>query len=201
MKPLDKLRSIYLTWYLRFKGARVGVNLQVLGRVEILLRDKASLSNLSIGDDVVLGGRVFIRMRANGKIVLQKGVRTGTEVWLVAANNETFVVGDNSILGSYSIFNGGHGLQIGTNCIFAAFVYVNTSDHKFRKNELINNQGFFGAPIEIGDDVWLGGHVFINKGVRIGHGAVIGAGSIVTRDIPGYSIAAGNPARLIGERE
>lgn len=201
MKFLDKLHSIYLTWYLRIKGAKVGANLQVLGKLDILLRDEASFCNLSIGDDVVLGGRVYIRIRSNGKIVLRKGVRTGTEVWLVAANDETFVVGNNSILGSYSIFNGGHGLHIGTNCVFAAFVYVNTSDHKFRKNELIKNQGFFGAPIEIGNDVWLGGHVFINKGVRIGHGAVIGAGSIVTRDIPGYSIAAGNPARLIGERK
>ena len=78
---------------------------------------------------------------------------------------------------------------------------MNTSDHVFKRGELIQKQGFLGAPIEIGGDVWLGGQVFINKGVAIGKGTVIGAGSVVTKNIPEYMIAAGNPARVIGERD
>lgn len=52
----------------------------------------------------------------------------------------------------------------------------------------------------IEDDVWIGNRVIILDGVRVGHGAVIGAGSVVTASIPPYTIAAGVPARTIGER-
>nr|WP_234922612.1 acyltransferase [Aeromonas caviae] len=52
-------------------------------------------------------------------------------------------------------------------------------------------------PIVIGDNVWLGFDVVVLKGVRIGEGAIIGAKSVVTRDIPAWSVAAGNPAKVI----
>lgn len=201
MSVISILRSAFWTLYLRIRGAQVGSNFKVMGPLDVLLRDGAVLTNLVIGDNVTLGGKVYIRMRKNGRIVLGNGVRTGTEVWLVAANDCELAVGENSILGSYSIFNGGHGLRIGSDCIFAAFVYINSSDHGFRKGELIQKQGFFGAPVEIGDDVWLGGHVFINKGIRVGDGAVVGAGAVVMQDVPAYQIAVGNPARVIKERE
>jgi acetyltransferase-like isoleucine patch superfamily enzyme len=195
------INSKFWTHYLRARGARVGRNLIVNGMIDIVLRDGAQLSNLVIGDHVTLGGRVFIRMRKNGRIILANGVRTGTHVWLVTANDAEFRVGENSILSSYSIFNGGHGISIGADCIFAAFVYINSSEHFFKRGELIQKQGFFGAPVEIGDDVWLGGHLSINKGVKIGTGAVVGAGSVVTKDIPEYKVAVGNPAKVVKDRD
>ena len=54
-----------------------------------------------------------------------------------------------------------------------------------------------GAPIEIGDEVWIGGGALILPGVTIGARTVIGAGSVVTRDIPEGVFAAGNPCRVI----
>jgi len=54
--------------------------------------------------------------------------------------------------------------------------------------------------INIGHDVWIGARVLILSGVTIGTGAVIGAGSVVVKDIPPYTIAAGNPARPIRRR-
>jgi acetyltransferase-like isoleucine patch superfamily enzyme len=56
------------------------------------------------------------------------------------------------------------------------------------------------ATINIGDRVWIGGASIILPGVEIGEGAVIGAGSIVSRNVPPYSIAVGNPARVIKQR-
>jgi maltose O-acetyltransferase len=55
----------------------------------------------------------------------------------------------------------------------------------------------YGKPIEIGADVWVGGGAIILPGVSIGARAVIGAGSVVTRDVPEATFAAGNPCRAI----
>jgi tetrahydrodipicolinate N-succinyltransferase len=57
----------------------------------------------------------------------------------------------------------------------------------------------FGAPVEVGEDAWIGGNVTVLPGVRIGRGAVVGAGSVVTKDVPDGWVAAGNPARLMRE--
>ena len=52
----------------------------------------------------------------------------------------------------------------------------------------------------IGNDVWIGRNVIIISGVKIGDGSVIGAGSVVTKDVPPYAIAAGNPAKIVRMR-
>ncbi|OSC45138.1 acetyltransferase, partial [Streptomyces sp. 4F] len=52
----------------------------------------------------------------------------------------------------------------------------------------------------IGNDVWIGHGTTVMPGVRIGHGAIVAAGSVVTRDIPDYTVAGGNPARVIRHR-
>lgn len=62
-----------------------------------------------------------------------------------------------------------------------------------------NVRGGASAPVVIEDDVFIGMSCIILKGVRIGRGAVIGAGSVVSRDVPARMIAAGNPARVVGE--
>lgn len=54
----------------------------------------------------------------------------------------------------------------------------------------------FGHPIYIEDDCWIGGNVIILPGVRIGRGSTVGAGSVVTRDIPPYSVALGSPCKV-----
>jgi virginiamycin A acetyltransferase len=56
------------------------------------------------------------------------------------------------------------------------------------------------GPIHIGDDVWIGANCTITDGVKIGNGSVIGANSVVTSDVPEYSIYAGTPAKFIRKR-
>jgi len=56
------------------------------------------------------------------------------------------------------------------------------------------------GPIVVGNDVWIGARAIILSGVTIGNGAVVAAGSVVTKDVPPYAIAAGNPARPISYR-
>lgn len=55
------------------------------------------------------------------------------------------------------------------------------------------------SPILISDDVWVGAMATILKGVKIGEGAIVGAGSVVTKDVPPWTIVAGNPAKIIRE--
>jgi acetyltransferase-like isoleucine patch superfamily enzyme len=198
---MDQLRGFLWRLYLIMWGARVGRNFKVHGSLDILTRDGATLRNVSIGDNVSVGGKLYLRMRKNGRITIKNGASVGTEVWLVTANDAELSVGENSALSSYSIFNGGHGITIGADCVFAGFVYVNSSEHGSKKNEIIRKQGYYGSPVVIGNDVWLGGHVTVTQGVTLGDGAVIGANAVVTRDIPPYAIAIGSPAKVLKYRE
>ena len=86
-------------------------------------------------------------------------------------------------------------VRIGSFTLFGPGVQILTPLHPLdaqlrRKQEL-------GKPIDIGEDVWVGGAALILAGVRIGSRAVIGAGSVVTRDVPEDVFAAGNPCRVI----
>ena len=56
------------------------------------------------------------------------------------------------------------------------------------------------GPVTIGNNVWIADNVMILSGVSVGDGAVLGAGSIVTKDVPPYSVAVGSPARVIKKR-
>ena len=90
-------------------------------------------------------------------------------------------------------------VEIGDHCMFANGCFVTDANHRFSDPELpITWQGFVGkGPTRIGDNVWCGAHVVVTSGVTIGERCVIGANSVVTTDIPPFSIAAGAPARVI----
>jgi acetyltransferase-like isoleucine patch superfamily enzyme len=199
---IDGLRSFYWSTILRSRGARVGRNFSVGGSIKIKCRDGASLRNLHIGNDVSFSGTTtYLRLRANGRIYIADHVILGTEVWLVTANDALLRIGERTEIGSYSILNGGHGIDIGKNCWFAGFVYLNSSDHAIKSGRLIREQGFIGAPIRIGNDNWFGGQVFINKGITTGNGVVVGAGSVVTKSFPDNAVVVGNPARILKFRQ
>ena len=85
---------------------------------------------------------------------------------------------------------------IGSQVLFGPTVQVYAATHPLRASE--RRSGLeLGKPVEIGDEVWIGGGAIICPGVRIGAQTVIGAGSVVTRDIPERVFAAGNPCRVI----
>ncbi len=87
-------------------------------------------------------------------------------------------------------------IKIGDNCFIAPNVSIYTAGHAI--HPIARIAGYeYGAPVTIGDNVWIGGNTVICPGVTIGDNVVIGAGSIVTKDIPGWTIAAGNPCKVI----
>jgi len=99
-------------------------------------------------------------------------------------------------------FQGNGGLIIKKNTIFGPGVNIYTSNHIFSDiKKTIREQGDIYKSVLIDEDCWIGGNSIILPGVHIGKGSVIGAGSVVTKNIAEYSIAVGNPTRIIKNRQ
>jgi acetyltransferase-like isoleucine patch superfamily enzyme len=92
-------------------------------------------------------------------------------------------------------------ITIGQDSLIGAYSYIISANHCFKDtNKPIRLQGYTGAPIDIGRDIWIGCHVTILPGVTIGDGAVIAAGAVVNKDVPPFEIWGGVPAKKIGQR-
>lgn len=110
--------------------------------------------------------------------------------------------GTNITLGSRVFFNFNcvvldvGQVTIGSHVLFGPAVQIYTATHPLSAEK--RREGLESArPITIGSDVWVGGGSIICPGVTIGDRSVIGAGSVVTRDIPADTVAAGNPCRVL----
>ncbi len=88
-------------------------------------------------------------------------------------------------------------ITIGNHVAIAMGVTFLAAGHNYKQVSLPDT----AAPICVGDHAWIGANATILPGVSIGEGAVIGAGSVVSRDIPAWSVAVGIPCRVIKERE
>ncbi|KAK2834842.1 hypothetical protein FQN49_006859 [Arthroderma sp. PD_2] len=89
-------------------------------------------------------------------------------------------------------------VTIGARTLFGPGVNLYAGTHPMNPAVRRGTKGpEYGKEIHIGEDCWIGGNVDILPGVSIGRGATIGAGSVVTKDVPPFHIAAGNPARII----
>lgn len=110
--------------------------------------------------------------------------------------NAHFKMGPHSVINQKCRLDNRGGLTIGTNVSISSEVCILTGDHD--PQSLI----FEGRckPVVIEDYVFIGTRTIILPGVTLGEGCIVGAGSIVTKNIPAYQIAAGVPARLIGQR-
>lgn len=89
-------------------------------------------------------------------------------------------------------------VSIGNDTLIASDVFITDYNHGIEPD----NRSYRENPltisfVKIGDGVWIGNNVIILPGVTIGDKAIIGAGSVVTHDVPEYTISAGNPARII----
>lgn len=105
-------------------------------------------------------------------------------------------IGDHTFLNHHAHLMDGAPIKIGSWCFIGPNCGMYTAMHPLIPEE--RNTGLEKArPITIGNNVWIGGDVTILPGVTIGEGAVIGAKSLVSRDIPPYVVAVGNPCRVV----
>lgn len=104
-------------------------------------------------------------------------------------------IGNGSRIGVVTIEGWGH-VKIGRNVMINEDVSLYTTQHDVNSAVFVSDIKF----VEIGDYAWLAHHILVLPGVRIGNFAVIGTGSVVTKDVPDYAVAGGNPARVLKER-
>lgn len=110
---------------------------------------------------------------------------------------KSFSIGKGSIINAGCRIDQRGGIEIGANVSIAPEVCILTADHE------VNTANFNGRErkVVIENYVWLGMRSIIMPGVTIGHGAVVSAGAVVTKSVEPYSIVAGIPARVIGNRQ
>lgn len=175
--PASVRMRIRMAW-LRFLGMKIGPNCW-MQNVEI----PRNPWDVQLNQGVALD---------NGVALLTSGVRQ---------SEPRIVIGANCYFNRFTMLDATHKIEFGEHCMIGPNCYITDHDHEHERGTIISQQPLTGAPVHIGNDVWLGAGVIVLKGVRIGSGAIIGAGSVVTKHVPEFSKMAGVPARQIGVRE
>ena len=108
-------------------------------------------------------------------------------------------IGEHSVINRRCRLDARGGIRIGANVSISPECYLISSSHDPHSSSFSGS----GKPtaVTIHDYAWLGVRALVLPGVTIGRGAVVGAGAVVSRDVPPMAIAAGNPARVIGQRQ
>lgn len=138
-------------------------------------------AGIGLGDEVILFDHTRLLIwEADTR--LEIGNRVIVNVGCYLSGEGGLSIQDNVMIGPHArLLSAGHGIHGGESCVAHNPITI--------------------APIRVGYGAWIGGGATVLQGISIGSGAVVGAGSVVTRDIPPFAIAVGNPARVIRYRE
>lgn len=161
----------------------------------------------------IIGAGVFYIKKTKNyflkKYLASKFSSVGNDVYI--GNNGIFTyenieIGNDVYIGSNACFQSQYGkILIGDHVMFGPGVHIHGGNHKYNeignllKHTTPKKSGDDGI-VTIEDDCWIGANAIILSGVTVGHGSVIGAGSIVTKNIPPYSIYTGSPAMKLRKR-
>ena len=144
-----------------------------------------------------LHGNVLEALR-DGRLEVGAHALFEPDVWITVADEATVRIGGGTFLNIAVMVAAMDRVEIGTHCMLANGCFVTDANHRFDDPDRpVPWQGFSSkGPTRIGDNTWLGANVVVTSGVTIGERCVIGANSVVTHDVPPFSIAAGAPARV-----
>jgi len=160
----------WVKWFVNplFSVRKKGARIQPLTRIDILPFNKFQLGkNSTIEDFCTINNGV-------GNVIIK----------------------DNTRIGLGSVLIGP--VEVGSNVRLAQNIVLTAVNHNYEDISVpISQQGVQAKGIIIGDETWIGANSVILPGITIGKHSVIGAGSIVTKSIPSYCVAAGNPCRII----
>lgn len=139
---------------------------------------------ISIGDNTLIGPGV----------ALSAGMVPGQE----CITNPVVTIGDRCLIGKGSGIVGHFSITIGNDVWTGHHVYITDQNHGYEDvTRPISEQSQPERAVSIGNGSWLGHGSIVLPGVTIGEHVVVGANSVVTKDIPSFSVAVGSPARVI----
>jgi len=130
-------------------------------------------------------------------IIAAPDKRVRLSIWSTKKNPSGIKIGDHCLISPGVRISSASEIIIENNCMLASSAYITDSDWHgiYDRSYPVGKT----LPVHLEENVWIGDSAIINKGVTIGKNSIIGAGSIVTKDIPPNTIAAGNPAKIIKE--
>lgn len=160
--------------------------------------DQTELQNqLATSGEVSFGDEVYVAESAGvycSRLVLGDRVYIGGHAYVTG----DLEAGADSTINPFAVVRGritlGAAVRIGAYSSLLAF------NHSFAPDQPVFKQPHTSKGIAVGDDVWIGSNVTVLDGVTIGAHAVVGAGAVVTKDIPDWGVAVGNPARVVRDR-
>ncbi|MDD4894989.1 MAG: acyltransferase [Candidatus Omnitrophica bacterium] len=151
-------------------------------------------ANVSIGKDVQIVGKKYI--------AIGRGSCIGNGSWLnvcVSGSNIRMKIGKCVLVGRQSVISTGGYLEIGDYCLFAPRVYVSDTDHVFTDpaKPVIEQGATLNRTLIIEENCWLGINAVVSGNITVGRGSIIAANSVVLKDVPPFSVAAGAPAIVV----
>lgn len=154
-----------------------------------------------VGDNVVIEYPYNITCQENIEIGERTTILAHSRINLYEKNNiiPKVKIGKNCYIGFFFSLLAGDDIEIEDDVLVASNVLISSENHSINPEDEKSymDQDLLVSPVRIGQGTWIGEKVIILPGVTIGKKCVVGAGSIVTKSIPDYSIAVGNPARII----
>ena len=163
--------------------------------------------HLSVGRDFIVEDYAEVNCMTYRGIIAGDRVTIGKHAIIRPTNiygsaiGEGLKIGNNSSIGPYSYIGCSGFIEIGDNVMMSPRVSIYAENHLFDNPDLsIKDQGVKREFVKIEDDCWIAANTVILAGVTIGRGSVIAAGSVVTKDVPPYSMVGGVPAKVIKSR-
>ena len=153
-----------------------------------------------IGKRFFLGKRTTLHKCKNSKITIGNDVKIGNDSRFSLYepdNNPEIIIGNNCYIATHFTIMTASKVNIGNNVLIGSYVSIIGHNHGIDPSLDYGKQKLTSKSIIIEDGCWIGEKVCILPGVKIGKKSIIGTASVVTKNIPDYSIAVGNPAKVI----
>lgn len=195
--PSEYAEKIRTEYYLKTMK-KMGKNVKIGYGVKIV-----NPQNISLGNNVKIHDHVTLIARDDTEIIIEDNTRIKDRVYLDTEREGGYIrIGSDTYIGTGTVLFGHKGLEIGDHVLMAQNITLTPYSHIFSDPDTnIIEQGGHSKKVVIGRDSYIGMGVCIMYSGDIGQGSVIGAGSVVVKPIPPYSVAVGNPAKVIKKRK